>query len=89
MARQVWKFGASHFGRSSVTVPGPARFVHFGSDPQEIPSVWVEVTPGGLNETVELCIVGTGHDIPDDFEHRGSLTTRESGLVLHLYEKRP
>lgn len=82
--RQVWKFPVVD-QVNVIEAPFPAKFLHFAVQGGR-PHVWLEVEPEAALTLVEFHIKGTGHDIHDGFEYRG--TGFDDPFVWHLYERR-
>jgi hypothetical protein len=92
MTRQVWKFPVPDTLQVNVPftveAPGIGRAVHF--DMQETDTgyhptfLWTEVDPDAPFSTTQFMVVGTGWDVPDDYEHVG--TYLNGPLVWHLYQ---
>ena len=92
--RVVWKYTLEP-DRVTTIEGGDPRVVHVDVDPasylnvalaqSNLPTVWVELEPGGVG-VILLTFVGTGHPVPEDFDmtHVGSCVT-PAGLVWHVY----
>lgn len=84
--RTVFKYRLSGDGWTTLN-GGRPRVVHVGVDPAGEPwqpCAWVELDPEGLTR-MRLTYVGTGHDVPAECSHVGSVVT-SVGLVWHVYE---
>jgi hypothetical protein len=85
--RVVWKFPIP-FDWLTVT-GGDPRVVLVAVDPASpeynMPTVWVELEPGGVG-SLALTFIGTGHDVPEGASHVGSCIT-PVGLVWHVYKR--
>lgn len=86
--RTIHKFP---IGFSDEVIEGhDIRVVHVGLDPADdrpsLPTVWVEYEPDGRepHESLHLSFIGTGHPVPPDGRHVGSVITA-AGLVWHVY----
>ena len=51
----------------------------------EVPTMWVELDPDAKGVSREFAIIGTGREVPDDAQHRGSF--QDGVFVWHLYER--
>jgi hypothetical protein len=75
---------------SPITAPGrDPRVVHVGIDPSGdplMPCVWVEYDPDWWDTTITLSFIGTGHPVPDNATHVGSVAI-PAGLVWHVYQE--
>jgi hypothetical protein len=82
----IWKYELNHdgMGHINLAIPGPAKIIHFGHQRGQM-CVWAEVEPGRPDQQVQLTIVGTGHDVPPNSKHHG--TVFEGPFVWHLYEE--
>jgi hypothetical protein len=87
MARSVWKYPlAWSADTQQVPMPLHAAVVHVALQ-DDVPTVWAEVQaqrPGMLAKIRLFRIVGTGGEVPDRFEYRG--TVHHDGFVFHVYE---
>lgn len=93
--KTIWKFDISLAKvKHAVEMPLHAKIVHVGMKPQDtqswgtIPvfSIWAEVeTETSLRKTRTFYIVGTGHEIPDQSQHIGTMVMNDS-YVWHIYE---
>jgi hypothetical protein len=89
--RRIWKIPLTDDSgrpravgeRLHVPLPGPGRVVHFGVDGNDRLCAWIEMTPGAASSIVFLHVVGTGHPLPAQSEHCGTVVMRD-GLVWHL-----
>lgn len=81
--RRVWKYPVElRDGPWSFTMPESAKVVHFASFGGL--QLWAEGYPEQAKAERWFQIVGTGHPVPANGIHRG--TVIESRLVWHLYE---
>lgn len=85
MSRVVWKFPLQP-GITAVEIGGFPRIVHVaptvpGADG---PAVWIEHDPSSDRWQLRLAVVGTGHPVPVDAQHRGSAWCGE--FMWHVYE---
>lgn len=60
------------------------RILAVAADGDEYVEFWAEVNPMETSRPREFTVVGTGHPIPDCFEHVGTTQRTPSGLVWHL-----
>ncbi len=82
MDRVVYKYPVRIGEETSVSCAAPAKPVHFGVQGGQM-FVWVEHGLGPVSTSVSFCVVGTGHPIPDGFEHVQSIF--DGPFVWHLY----
>lgn len=89
--RAVWKFpiDVSTVGGTvspEITMPAGAKIVHVAQQRVgDVVTLWAEVNPDArVRETRYFAIIGTGHPIPDGYEHVG--TWLDDPFVWHLYE---
>lgn len=84
--RTIHKFPVGFMGEA---IEGhDIRVVLVGLDPNQdlLPTVWVEYEPDGHepHESLHLSFIGTGHGVPVDGRHVGSVVM-PTGLVWHVY----
>lgn len=84
----VWKFNLEIVGRSTVTMPRGARILYVDDqDPGDrYLQLWAEVDPHALSENRHFAVVGTGHPLPEERYHLGSVLQFNGKLVWHVYE---
>lgn len=80
MSKQVFK-QAFGLGETRMLIYGAQRVVHVAEQFGRV-TVWFETGDRSLS----LELFGTGHPVPDDAQHRGSILCLDGALVLHLYE---
>ena len=78
----VWKFPLTQ-AENEVKVPSGTKIVHVGLQVDTV-TIWMEVPVSLRIETRRFQIFGTGHAIPDDATHRG--TVMQGPMVWHVYE---
>lgn len=70
---------------NTIPLPDGAKVVSVGEDPNHVVCVWIELyETGQVKRDRTFRWYGTGHPIPDQATHCGSIVT--GPLVLHLYE---
>lgn len=81
--KTVWKYQFATV-QDDVVIPANARIVHVGEQGGKV-TVWAEVVanPVGVGYARYLVIVGTGHPIPDRWEHVGTVV--QPPWVWHVY----
>lgn len=84
--RAIWRFPVTGPDQFDMTVPGPARGVHVGLKHGK-PQLWVEVSPGGNDETLTFRVVPTGAAYAPEWEHVGTFILDEGDLVFHVVQK--
>ena len=61
------------------------------TEQHEEATVWTEEVLEDGADTValtrEITVIGTGHKVPNDYDHIGSLSTQGGNFIWHLYEK--
>jgi hypothetical protein len=81
----IWKFPLDHkSGPQTVKGPGLGVALHFDHQVGEL-FAWMKVHPGEDEVERRLLIAGTGHEIPDDWRHVGSV--QSGGFVWHLFQE--
>ena len=82
---QIWKFDvAPTAGPQVVKAPGLSDAVLFAMQGNH-PHVWMRVEPGQPEVERRIQVVGTGHEIPGDWRHVGSL--QDGPFVWHLFQE--
>ena len=92
-SRAVWKWPLAPADVNSIQVPRGAKFLavqaqefSLTSGAVDLPCVWAEVNAEAPLESVNIYIVGTGHEIPTDAkEYLGTFQIARLGLVFHVY----
>lgn len=82
MDRVVYKYEIDLTQGTTVKACAPAKPVHFARQDSSY-CVWVEQQVGQPDTTIEFYVVGTGHPIPEGFEHVSSIL--DGPFVWHLY----
>ena len=90
--KTIWKYKLEVMDRQQITMPEAAEIIHVAAVQDEL-CVWVKVDPMRPPETRTFVIVGTGHPIPDDVEHRHAVGTavfelKHGPFVWHVFEVR-
>lgn len=87
MKRQIWKYEVLvNDGAKTIAMPSHASIVHVGSqNPPFGVTFWAEVDPKADSIDRKFLIVGTGHDLDDNWAYLGTVDTGMA-LVWHLYE---
>lgn len=87
--RRVYKYPLT-FGpgqtQTTLELPYAYQFLHFGFQDGN-PIVWALVNPDNPSVQRTLRVVGTGWDLEEGSEHRG--TAIEGDYVWHLFEMTP
>lgn len=81
-AKQIWKFDLRH-GAQHITAPGLGQAVFFARQ-DDCLRVWCEVRPGQPEHTFIMDVIGTGHQVPRDARHVGSI--QDGPFVWHLFQ---
>jgi hypothetical protein len=87
--RTVHKFPFREESNITIINGGDPKVLHVGVDPtgdKSLPTVWVELDPHDKVDQLMLTFIGTGHPVPADGLHVGSVVT-PVGLVWHIYRK--
>ena len=82
--RTIWKFNLTKQS-SSHEVPIGSKLVHVGKDANGVPAVWLEVSPASPTEKRYFSVIGTGHSVPDGYDHVGTYLAEP--FVWHIYER--
>lgn len=86
----VWKFRVPVSDQDTELSVPKGRIVAVG-DGQAFPEgvcFWVEFDRDAPSEPRVFRIFGTGHEVPSDYQHLGTVEGRSSlPLVWHLYER--
>lgn len=83
----VWKFPVLSTGPMEIDVPHPGYVRLVGRDPATgLIAFWAEVDPTAPKRARRFQVVGTGHPVPGDAIHVGSVIM--DMLVWHLFELR-
>lgn len=88
MIRTVWKFRAEPLPEIQ-TAPCVGKPLAIAEDGTESLCAWWEVQdpeaePTAVEGRSTFCVIGTGWDVPDGFQHVDTVVTRW-GYVWHLY----
>lgn len=92
--RTVWKHQIEYFHEITRTfeIPEGAKLVHVapevnnpGSLGVKVASLWFEVDTDQPLTRRTFTVYGTGHAMPDDGRHAGTICVPP--LVLHVYER--
>lgn len=85
MNKTIWKYPISDIGEVTITMHAGSKVVFVAGDPSGVsPAFWAEVDQSAPIEFRKFQIVGTGHDIPANARHHGSVI--QGPFVWHLYE---
>ena len=86
--RRIWRQTVDLADRQTLTAPGLRRVLAV-DDQRGVLEAWFEVVPGQPERSLDLIIVGTGHEIPDDADaYLGHLVTAGGVFVWHFYTGR-
>lgn len=90
MVKTIWKYElAGLYAHFEFSIPQGAKLI--AVHPQRgTPCVWFEVDPTTRDADYEphvFALVGTGHSVPDGFNHVGTVLMLADNLVLHVYHK--
>lgn len=88
----IWRYEISIIEASSIILPESAKVVHAGFDertPLQHLTLWILriAEPKGEKRPRRFEVYGTGHTIPDDREHVG--TVPAGPFVWHVLEALP
>jgi len=83
----VWKYPLLIQRNQTVTIPRNSHLL-VAQLQHGVVCLWVRVDRERTEtETINILMVGTGHDIPEDFlSHLGTVQLEEGTLVLHIFE---
>lgn len=84
MKKTIFKYAFE----TEFVLPVGAEIVHFGFQKEE-PQIWAKVdTSVLLSERYNGIVVGTGHNIPEGYQHLHTTITQNGDFVWHyLYKK--
>jgi hypothetical protein len=86
--RTVFKYPIPATGDVRIELPMNAKLVLCDTQGASFnPVLWFEIERDNDHEMRTFRVFGTGHDIPDGYEHMGSVNHEMTGLVWHVYEK--
>jgi hypothetical protein len=85
----IFKYRTNITDYISLEIPGPIKLLDCEAGGGEI-IFWILVDKDKPVETVELCVVGTGHHIDIDFLDKWDYwkTVRDMIFVWHIFVKR-
>jgi len=76
-------------GKINLDMPGGAKVLSFGQDPNGDVCVWALVSPGRSNTPKSFWLAMTGKDVPVSVETSylflGTCVLRDEGVVLHCF----
>lgn len=87
MIKKVWKYNIPvNDSEHVIDMPYGARFVHAECQKSHVVSLWFEVDSEiAFKQARIFTIYGTGHPIPDTFEHIA--TVKDGMFMWHVYEE--
>lgn len=86
MRQTIWKYPLNP--ETELSMPGFARIVHIGGDPQGQLCAWAIVEPDSKDVTKKtLLVCGTGHSIPSEVDAVHIGTCVVGIFVWHIFEK--
>ena len=90
MNNQIFKYGPLRIQNhpqdwQSLTLPEYSVFRHFGIQDGSL-YAWFEVNCGAIQSEIQVTIVGTGWDVPEEADYLGTCITQD-GYVWHLYQR--
>ena len=80
--KTIYKYTFGIRATQYISIPREHQIVKVGLDPQRTPCIWAIVAPDAVPETMELRIIGTGHECPEG-KHLGSFAQGE--FVWHVF----
>lgn len=84
--KTVWKFQVPIDGQAhSFQVPRSAELAHVGMQTRGAVMVWLVVYTEAPIEEMKLRVFGTGQEIPEPWEHVG--TVQDDEFVWHVFEE--
>ena len=88
--KTIWKFKLELMTSQTLKMPHAHRILRVSTQfpDDDTMFLWAEVEPKTLLIPVDLRIVGTGHDVPEDHEYVGSCITQGGAFVWHVYVRR-
>lgn len=87
--RRIYKYQVFTLDRQTISLPRGAKILDVRPQDGQV-QLWALVDPAESWETVELRVVGTGHDFPDadDWAHLSTFQLDGGGLVFHAFLKK-
>lgn len=82
--QKVFKYIAKCIGDCKFDIPMKAKFCSFQMQ-GNFPAFWMEVDEANPTEVRTFRVFGTGHEVTNGYEYRG--TAIDGPLVWHLYER--
>lgn len=85
MALTIWKYPLTPFSLQNLSMPAGSRLLHVAEQDGSL-CLWALVNPHPEVPKVEIkvAVVGTGHPVPDEFDHLGTVLTFDGSLVWHV-----
>ena len=86
--KTIWKFPLGVADEQTIEMPQGAKVLAVQVQGEQV-CVWVLVDPHADKERRTFYIVGTGHDLWDDWgrlRHLGTFQLRGGALVFHVFE---
>ena len=80
--KTVWKFPLAP-GRGTIQLPLFSTILHVDLDPDNAICLWAEVFPDNAKRTRTFDVLGTGHAVPSNAKHVGSV--RDAPFMWHVY----
>ena len=83
--RRIWRQTVDRADRQTLTAPGLVRVLSVSSE-RGVLEAWFEVIPGEPGRSIDLIVVGTGHEIPADAAcYVGTDIPAGGTFVWHFY----
>ena len=83
---KIFKYPFAIESKTTVEMPYGHVFLHVGLDPEGVPCVWALVDEHSEKRPVELYVVGTGADVPENAaNHLGTFI--QTPFVWHIFSR--
>lgn len=83
---KVFKYPFAIEKIATIEVPSGSVLLHAGLDPVGTPCVWAIVDQNNPKTLIEIFVVGTGHDVPEQApRHLGSFVRLDE--VWHIFTR--
>lgn len=81
----IWKFTIPMAESAEIEMPTGAQLLHVGMQNRSV-QLWAQVNTEAPTTIRHFHVRGTGHSIPDNEKHVGSI--QDPPFVWHLYEEK-
>lgn len=70
----------------AIEMPAGAQILHVGVQMEQIVCIWALVDENAPMEERSFAVVGTGHPVPENTAHVGSVLMHGGAFVWHVFE---